>query len=740
MRRAPSIELSPEERIHLERVSETPGSPPAVVRARIVLAAAGGATNEEIARTLGIGRLAVGRWRNRFQRSRLPGLNDEIRVISPAARLSSSTIQAIVRATEALPAPGPRGWTTRALARRFSVSHMTVQRIWQAHRIRPVRFGARPLRADPVTPLTVHDVVGLFLNYPEGALALTLGPDHTANNRQPPTWARPPGLEGNAGPTAWPGLPTAPSDLPRTAIPRGGRVRGEQLLRFLMGASRAAGKDGRLRVVVTGPTFAPRDVVATWQLRHPTAEIRVRPGWEAWKREAIEQIRAVGRPPTRSNRLRTRGETAGSLVRFLADYPERSGPYVWLAPRSAPEAGTAAHRLRYDLSVTGHPGFKSRSAARERMAPARAPTADAREMARTVLRRSLRVKRGEQVAIACWTSSLSEANAFVLESLALGARPFLLYQDEPTYWAAAATTPLEHLGHLGTHQRAAIERSDALVSFFGPSDRERFHALPPAVMNRLGAFDDELYTAVARGGARAVQMALGRASAASARMYGVNLARWRKELIDGCRVDPDELRRRGAPLVRKLATGRELRITHPNGTDLVLRLRHRRPILADGVATAARPKGTWSLVTLPAGVVTVAVDERFAEGTFRSNVTSSVGLSRGVGEFAGGRWTFSRGRLARYTYDTGGELFAESYANAGAGRERPGSVAIGLNDAISDSPLLEDQGLGTVTLHIGRNDYLGGSNAASWWAWLYLRGADLAVDGAKLVSKGRLRP
>ncbi|MCI4349952.1 MAG: aminopeptidase [Thermoplasmata archaeon] len=357
-----------------------------------------------------------------------------------------------------------------------------------------------------------------------------------------------------------------------------------------------------------------------------------------------------------------------------------------------------------------------------------------------VLRKSLRVHAGEHVTIESWTETLPAANAFVLESLLLGARPLLLYQDEPTYWAAAAEVRPEFLARLGEHRRAAMERTDVLVSFFGPSDRERVHAMPRPTMLKLGEYRDALYRAAARSGARAVQMAVGRASAASARMYGVELDRWKHELNAATLVDPAKLHAVGIALRRRLERGRELRITHPNGTDLRLYLKHRRPSLVDGIVPPASPKGDWNMVTLPAGVVNVALDEQQAEGVLRANVASSVGMSDTVGEVGGGRWTFAKGRLTRFTYEQGGEFFSPSYARAGAGRDRPGTLSIGLNPRIAMAPLLEDQGLGTVTLQIGRNDHAGGSTRSDWWAWLLLRDARAVLDGKILLDRGRLHP
>ena len=359
-------------------------------------------------------------------------------------------------------------------------------------------------------------------------------------------------------------------------------------------------------------------------------------------------------------------------------------------------------------------------------------------MARVILRKSLRVRPGEHVAIESWSETLEYANALVLEALRIGARPLVLYQDEPTYWAAVAENRPSSLARVGEHLRAAVAKSDALVTFFGPSDRERMHALPWSTRFRLGEYSDHLYGSAAKAGTRAVQLALGRASPASARMYGVDLAAWKEELIEGTTVDPNLLRRRARRLAGPLLKGRTLEISHPNGTRLTLGLRHRRPQVSDGLVPPARPRGDWGLVQLPAGVVSVALDERVAEGTFCSNVRNSVGVCDAVGEVEEGRWTFVGGRLDRFSYVRGQDVFGPSFERAGAGKEKAGVLSVGLNDRISMSPLLLDQTAGAVTLQIGRNDTSGGSNRVPWWAWLILHGADLTVDGTTLVRGGKL--
>jgi transposase len=76
-RHATTIHLTPDERAALERRVRARTSPQqAVLRAQIILRAAAGARNEDIAAALGIARHTVQRWRDRFAATRLPGLAD----------------------------------------------------------------------------------------------------------------------------------------------------------------------------------------------------------------------------------------------------------------------------------------------------------------------------------------------------------------------------------------------------------------------------------------------------------------------------------------------------------------------------------------------------------------------------------------------------------------------------------------------------------------------------------------
>jgi DNA-binding CsgD family transcriptional regulator len=102
------VVLSEEEREVLERWARRPKSAQALaLRCRIVLAAAGGATNQEIAAELGCHPTTVGKWRNRFAELGVDGLHDEPRPGKPRTISDDDVERVIVKTLEETPHPMP---------------------------------------------------------------------------------------------------------------------------------------------------------------------------------------------------------------------------------------------------------------------------------------------------------------------------------------------------------------------------------------------------------------------------------------------------------------------------------------------------------------------------------------------------------------------------------------------------------------------------------------------------------
>ena len=370
------------------------------------------------------------------------------------------------------------------------------------------------------------------------------------------------------------------------------------------------------------------------------------------------------------------------------------------------------------------------------------PESTRRAFARNVLRNSLLLKRGEKLLVETWSGTQAWAESLVLEARILGARPMLVVEDEATYWKCVEEAPAAHMGQIGTHEWATLKASDAHVYLWGPYDTTREEALPSSIRNRIMANDHEWFRLVQRTGIRSIRWDLGRTSEVWAERYGVDLTKWRSELIEGATVDPRPMRRDGRFIADRLRHGKTLRITHRNGTDLTLRLAGRPPRVDDGVLDADDVRAGNVVQVVPSGVTVATIDERFAEGTFHSEGPGGVAFSSSSHDqipLSGGHWTFRNGRLTDFAYDRGESEFRRAFKAAGPGKERPGLLSVGLNPSTTSIPLLFDQERGVLSLAVGRNAEMGGSNrGARFVAYSPIRHADVSVDGTPLLRNGAL--
>lgn len=163
MRVAVAIKLSPEEQNTLLRWSRGRSTPARLVlRAKIVLAAAEGMKNIQIAEQLGTQPRTVGLWRNRFAEGRLAAIEkDAPRGGRPANRRQDQARRIVEATTQTTPQDATH-WSTRTLAAHLGVSRSMVQRVWEANGLKPHRVKTFKVSNDPNFVEKLVDVVGLY--------------------------------------------------------------------------------------------------------------------------------------------------------------------------------------------------------------------------------------------------------------------------------------------------------------------------------------------------------------------------------------------------------------------------------------------------------------------------------------------------------------------------------------------------------------------------------------------------
>ena len=139
-------------------------------RARIVLLAAEGVPNTEIAGRVGVARQTVLSWRARYARTGIAGLQDAPKSGRPPqidpARIITETLTPPPRRL------GVTQWSTRLLGSRLKVANSTIAKAWRAYGVQPRRAGAFRFSTVPKLEARAVDVVGLYLDPPQNAVVL----------------------------------------------------------------------------------------------------------------------------------------------------------------------------------------------------------------------------------------------------------------------------------------------------------------------------------------------------------------------------------------------------------------------------------------------------------------------------------------------------------------------------------------------------------------------------------------
>lgn len=170
-RTPPEIILDPVQREQLEALTRASSTSQAqVLRARIILLAALNRTNEEIADALRTTEQTVCKWRRRFARHGLAGLQDAARVGRPA-RVSDSALNTVLtKVTQ--PPKGRARWSCRSMAKQTGVSKSWVQQLWCRNDLKPHQTRTFKLSNDQHFEQKFWDIVGLYLSPPQQAVVL----------------------------------------------------------------------------------------------------------------------------------------------------------------------------------------------------------------------------------------------------------------------------------------------------------------------------------------------------------------------------------------------------------------------------------------------------------------------------------------------------------------------------------------------------------------------------------------
>ena len=339
MRQACEITLSDEERATLERWARGRSIPARqVMRARIVLLAAEGKRNIEIAPEVGTDRMTVARWRQRFAAHRLRGIEkDAPRPGRRPVRREKAARQIIERTTRTRPENATH-WTVRTLARELKVSRSMVHRVWQANRLKPHLTRTFKVSNDPHFVDKVLDVVGLYLNPPEHAWVLSVDEKSQiqALDRTQPSLPIYPGRCGtmthdytrHGTTTLFAALELAEGRLIGTCMPK---HRHQEWIRFLKLIDRETPSTVDLHLIVDNYCTHKHPKVQSWLKRHRRFHVHFIPTSSSWMNLIERWFRDLTDKRIRRGAFKSIPHLIQAIMDYIAGHNDNPHSFVWTA-------------------------------------------------------------------------------------------------------------------------------------------------------------------------------------------------------------------------------------------------------------------------------------------------------------------------------------------------------------------------------------------------------------------------
>lgn len=284
--------------------------------------------------------------------------------------------------------------------------------------------------------------------------------------------------------------------------------------------------------------------------------------------------------------------------------------------------------------------------------------------------------------------------------------------------------------------------ADVQIGVWGQELPGQYKDIPAARMTARAKANQGLEKARMDNGVR--QVAIGNGlypTDATAKQYGLTKAQLEKIFWDGLDVDYARLQADAESVRAVLASGKEVRVTNPNGTDLKFRIEARQVFVSDGVISDEDVKrgGAALQVWLPAGEVYVTPVPGTAEGKL---VFERVPFADGVIE--GLTFEVKAGKFTGFTAKASKafDRMKELQASASGPKDEFSIFDIGVNRAVkvpAGSKLTSWVPAGAVSLGFGANIWAGGTNDATGDFVSSLNGSTVVVDGKTIVEKGELK-
>ena len=339
MKTAPVITLSAHERQALTTWSRGRSTPSRLVlRAQIVLAAAAGVMNQDIAVQCGTSKKTVSLWRQRFAELRLAGMESDAPRPGRRPAIPSATIELILQKTTQEKPAVATPWSTRSMAKAVGVSKATLSRVWRANGLKPHLSKTFEVSSDPQFAEKLRDVVGLYLNPPEHALVLSCD-EKSQIQALDRTQKGLPLVPGRCGTmthdyrrhgttTLFAALNVAEGQVIGTCQPK---HRHQEWIKFLKLIDAQTPPELELHLIVDNYATHKHPKVKAWLKRNPRFHVHFIPTSSSWLNLVERWFRELTDQRIRRGTFQNVQQLIAAIREFIEHHNQDSQPFVWSA-------------------------------------------------------------------------------------------------------------------------------------------------------------------------------------------------------------------------------------------------------------------------------------------------------------------------------------------------------------------------------------------------------------------------
>lgn len=339
MRVAPEIVLTSEEAATLTKLVRSKlTSVRVALRAQIVLLAAKGFKTKDIAAELGVGRVQVARWRERYGQQRLSGIERDLPRGAPPLRVDVARLVELT--TQSKPEVATH-WSTRTMAKVLGVDATSVARHWRARGLKPHLVRGFKISRDPKFVEKLEDIVGLYLSPPEHAIILCCDEKSQvqALDRTQPGLPMKKGRAATMthdykrnGTTT---LFAALNVLDGTVISQcQKRHRHIEWLKFLRQIDRETHKGKTLHLICDNYATHKHEKVLEWMAKHKRVHVRFTPTSASWLNMVERFFRDISEQRLRRGVFTSVPELEVAIDEYIVHHNKDPKPFIWTAKAS----------------------------------------------------------------------------------------------------------------------------------------------------------------------------------------------------------------------------------------------------------------------------------------------------------------------------------------------------------------------------------------------------------------------